>query len=531
MWKVLASDGLDEGGAALLRGEEGIECEVVSGMSPEDLLKVIPNYHALIVRSPTKVTEKVFDAARQLKIVVRAGIGLDNIDIDAATKRGIVVANSPSGNVVTTAEHTLSLLMALARRIPQADISVKSEKWDREKFVGTELYQKVLGVIGFGKVGSVVSKLAQGLSMHVMAYDPFISKSVAVMQGVELVSLETLFKRADFITLHVPLSETTRYMIGKAQMAQMKRGVFIINCARGGLIDEKALCDAIVSGHIAGAALDVFEKEPPRGSPLLQLDSVVCTPHLGASTEEAQVRVAVDSAQQVIDFLKLGVVRNAVNMPSITGELLQMLRPYIQLAEQMGKFQAQICEKGAEEIALQYFGELTHYDTKLITAAFLKGFLSQIIDDRTVNFVNASRLAQERGLRIVEQVSNAPVDFASLIKTVVSANGKRGDLHEVSGTIFGKEDLRIVYVDGYRLEAHPFGQILFLKNYDRPKVIGNIGMILGEAGINISRMQLGLESGSKEALALINIDSPAPEEILGKLRTHSDIISVQQLKL
>ncbi len=526
--KVLICDGLSEKGLEILRNTQGLEVDAWSKISREELLSTIKDYHAMVVRSATKVTAEVIEEAKNLKVIGRAGIGVDNIDIDAATKRGIVVMNTPEGNVITTAEHTIAMLVALARKIPQACISMKGGKWEKKRFQGTELYNKTLGIVGVGKIGSIVAERAQGLKMNVIAYDPYLSEERANKLGIELVSLDELLAFSDFISIHVPLSQETRNMFNAKLFSKMKTGVRIINCARGGIVNEDDLYDAIKSGKVAGAALDVFETEPPKDTKLLSLEEVIATPHLGASTLEAQEKVGVAIAEQIVDYLTRGIIRNSVNVPSVSPEVLSVVAPYLNLAEKLGSLQAQLCKGGITEVTMEYSGEVVEQDVSPITIAGVKGILDQILD-QYVNFVNAPLIAQERGIKVVEIKSSKPIDFASSITIKVKTKDEKENI--VEGALFGKNDPRIVRINKFLLDAVPVGYILILQNLDKPGVIGNVGTLLSSYNINIARVHLGRESTGGEAMSFWNIDTPPTEEVMEKLTNLPHILSAQLVKL
>jgi len=525
--KVLVSDPISAKGIDLLRRENELEVDVKIGLSPQELLQVIPEYEALVVRSETKVTASVVEAARKLRVVGRAGIGVDNVDVEAASKRGIIVMNTPGGNTITTAEHAISLLLALARKIPQAYASLQARKWDRKRFVGVEVYRKTLGVIGLGRIGSVVADRAKGLGMEVIAYDPHISPEVAERIGVEFVEFEDVLRRSDFITVHVPLTPETRGLLGAEALARVKTGVRIINCARGGIVDEKALYDAIQSGKVAGAALDVFEKEPPGDNPLLSLEEVICTPHLGASTDEAQEQVGVEIARQIIAYLKRGEIQNAVNVPSVDGELLGKLRPYLQLCEQMGSLTSQLVERGIQEVHVRYSGEVAHMGVKPLTVTLLKGILKPFLGE-TVNEVNAPVLARERGIKVNETTSSEAEYYTSLVDLTLKTDREE---RRAAGTVFGRHDPRIVMIDGYHIEATPAGYILVFGNIDTPGVIGKIGTILGSNQINIAGMQLGRKAPNDRAVSFVNVDSEIPPQVLAEIQALPNLLYAKLVKL
>ncbi|MBC8552487.1 MAG: phosphoglycerate dehydrogenase [Candidatus Brocadiales bacterium] len=538
--KVLVSDKMSQDGIDVLNAADGIQVVYKTNLSPEDLIKELQDTDALIIRSSTKVTKDVFAAVDKLKIIGRAGIGVDNIDCNTATERGVIVVNTPSGNATTTAEHAIAMLMSLSRHIPQADKSMKEGKWEKSKFTGIEVTGKVLGVFGYGNIGKIVADRAIGLKMRVMVFDPFLTAEITAKNGVELVTKEKLFERADYITVHVPLNDSTRNLINKNTIETMKTGVRIINCARGGIVNESDLIEGIDSGKIAGAAIDVFEEEPPpQDNPLLKHDSVICTPHLGASTAEAQVNVAVQVAEQIRDYLISGEIRNSLNCPSISSEMVKVLSPYLKLCDKLGSFQGQIHRDDHAEIkklTISYSGAVTDYDTKALTSALVYGFLNTI-SDGSVNFVNALSVAESRGIVVEENVVHHVQDFANQITLSVSCEDKT---NLIAGTLFGNKNYRFVRFNDFYLEVIPDGYILALHNYDRPGVIGKATSILGNHNINVSRMQLTLDKtfvqGSKEsclqeAVSFINIDQPVNDAILEELMKLENVITVHQIDL
>ena len=524
--KVLISDNISQKCIDILKAA-GLAVDIKVGMKPGELRASIGEYHGLVIRSATKVTSEIIDAARNLKVIGRAGSGLDNVDRAAATKKGIVVMNTPGGNTITTAEHTIAHIVSLARLIPQATTSMKAGKWEKKKFMGVELFNKTLGVIGIGNIGSQVAKRMQAFGMNVIAYDPFLSEDTANTMGVEKVDIKELFKRSDFITIHTPLTPETKYLINKKSIRIMKEGVRIINCARGGIINETDLYDAIVSGKVAGAALDVFEKEPPENNPLLSLDNFICTPHLGASTKEAQENVAVAVAEQIVDYLIHGTIRHAVNFPSIPADQVARLQPYINLAEKLGGFAAQMFEGGVTEITIEYRADAAQINTAPVTIAAIKGFLNPILLE-TVNFVNAPVIAKERGIEVKETKSTDEGDYQSMIALRVKAKGKES---YVAGTLFSKKDPRIVYIDDFKVEIVPEGELLLLYNNDKPGVIGNIGTLLGKNHINIARMHFGRERQGGMAISVVSIDAHASPQIIDQIKKLPNILSVKQISL
>ncbi|MDD2389297.1 MAG: phosphoglycerate dehydrogenase [Desulfobacterales bacterium] len=525
--KVLISDNLGEAGIRLFQQEEGIDVDIKTGLSAEELNRIIGEYDGLAIRSATKVTEELLKHAPRLKVVGRAGIGLDNVDIPAATKRGIVVMNTPGGNVVTTAEHAIAMMLSLSRNIPKGTATLKAGVWEKKKLEGREICNKVLGVIGLGKVGAIVADRGRGLKMQVIVYDPYVTPERIEKAGFESVTLEQLLKRSDYITVHVPKLKDTNSMINRESFAQMKDGVMIINCARGGIVNEQDLYDAIKSGKVAGAALDVFENEPPGQLPLLELDQVICTPHLGASTREAQTNVAVAVAQQIIDYLKTGTIINAVNVPSVTGELLKKLTPYLTLADRLGCLQAQLAKGPVKEVVIQYAGDFKGLDMTPVSIAAVKGLLTPAVKD-DVNFVNAHVLAKERGINITETTTAEPEDYVNLITIKVITPEM---VSSVSGTIFGKNDPRVIKINNFRIEISPHGHLALIHNIDAPGAIGSIGSTLGEHGINIARMHVGQETEGNRNIIFLRTDSPIPEDVIERLRELKLVKSVIALEL
>jgi D-3-phosphoglycerate dehydrogenase len=528
--KIFVADDVSESGLEPLRAA-GFNVEKRPGLKPPELLEALKNCEGLIVRSETKVTADLLDGANTLRVIGRAGVGVDNIDVPAATIRGVVVMNAPDGNTITTAEHTVAMLVSLARSIPQASSSLKAGRWDRKKFIGVELQGKTLGVVGLGRIGRVVASRARAMGMFIVAYDPFIAPEQARDLEIELAPLDEVFKRADFLTVHTPLTSETRGLIDRDALARMKPGARIINCARGGLIDEDALYEAITTGAIAGAALDVFSEEPPPSDhKLLHLDQVIVTPHLGASTKEAQEGVAFTVAEQMRDFLLTGALRGAVNVPAISIKEFNLIQPYVALAESLGRFQAQMVDKPVSEVRIQYAGEIVDIDAAPVTRAFLAGLLRDV--SARVNAVNAFLIAEERGIKVTTTYTRTTGDMAPAIRTEISADQSTQSL---AGTLFGyggqRREGRITEIDGFHLEATPHGHMLVTRNHDVPGVIGGIGTILGQRGVNISRFHLGRRERGGEAMAVIEVDAPANKETLQSLRALEQVISAQPIEL
>ena len=511
--KILVSDNLSKQGVEILQKEAGIEVDVNTGLAKEELIKIIPQYDGLIVRSATKVTADVIAAATNLKVVGRAGVGVDNIDLEAAGKKGIIVMNAPDGNMITTAEHAMAMMLSMSRNIPQANASVKDKKWSPKNFMGVELYSKTMGIIGLGRIGSVVAERAKGFAMKIIAYDPFVSKEQAEKIGVEIVELKDLLQRSDFISLHSP-KVGDKPLLGKDEFNSVKPGVRIINCARGELIDEAALIQAIKDGKVAQAALDVYSKEPLNpDSPLLDVPEIICTPHLGASTGEAQDKVAIAICDQLIDFLKYGSIRNAVNMPSIDEETLKQIKPYLDLGSDLGQLASQLVEGPITQVKVQYNGDVSNLNVEPITICVLKGLLTRSLEG--VNMVNAPFIAKERGIEVQELKSNEIKDYTSTIQVQVTT--KQGS-RDITGSIFGKGDPRIVRFDEYNFEAVISKHMLILSNKDVPGVIGKLGNVLGKNNINIAGFHLGRLEKTGNAVSVVNIDSPPTSETLRELR-------------
>jgi len=506
--KVLISDKMDPNAAQIFR-ERGCEVDEITGKTPEELKAIIGQYDGLAIRSSTKVTKEILDAATNLKVVGRAGIGVDNVDIPAASAKGVVVMNTPFGNSITTAEHAIALMFALARELPEADASTQAGKWEKNRFMGVEVTGKTLGLIGAGNIGSIVADRALGLRMKVVAYDPFLTEERAIEMGVEKADLDTLLARADFITLHTPLTDQTRNILSKENLAKTKKGVRIINCARGGLIDEAALKEGLDSGHIAGAALDVFVTEPAKESPLFGTPGFVATPHLGASTNEAQVNVALQVAEQMADYLVNGGVTNALNMPSLSAEEAPKLRPYMALAEKLGSLVGQLAHDNLDKLSIEVEGAAAQLNIKPITGAVLAGLMRRYSD--TVNMVNAPYLAKERGMDIREVRHDREGVYHTLVRvTATTSQGERS----VAGTLFGNTVPRLVEIFGIGIEADLDGHMLYIVNEDAPGFIGRIGTLLGEAGINIGTFHLGRRDAGGEAVLLLSVDSPVPEAVM-----------------
>ncbi len=521
--KILVSDPISDQGIEILKKE--FDVDIATGLAPAELIKRIGNYEALIVRSETQVTKDVINAGKKLKIIGRAGVGVDNIDVNTATGRGIIVVNAPEGNTISAAEHTIAMMMAMSRNIPQANSSLKSKKWDRKKFMGVEVRGKVLGVIGLGRIGTEVAKRAQGMEMNIIAYDPFISQERAGELGVELTTVGDIVKRADYITVHTPLTKETKDLIGSKEFAVMKKGARVINCARGGIINEEALAKAVKDGIVSAAAIDVFTKEPPFENPLLELDSVIVTPHLGASTEEAQINVAVSVAEQVVNALKGLPVKNAINMPYVKPDVMQIIEPYLPLGEKIGKLCTQLMGN-YEKVEISYSGEIADKNLAPLTLAVLKGLLEPMLGS-AVNYVNAPTIAKERKIKVIESKSKTVEGYPSQISVKLS---RKDEEKLVSGSIIGKEP-RIVQIDGYRIDIVPSGYMVVAKHKDHPNIIGPCCMILGSKNINIAGMQVGRIKRGGDAIMVLNIDSEVSDEILDEIRAVDGIIDAKLVVL
>jgi D-3-phosphoglycerate dehydrogenase / 2-oxoglutarate reductase len=509
--RVLISDALSDAALQIFK-DRGVAVDFKPGIDKDEIAKIIGGYDGLAIRSATKVTAKLLGAATKLKVVGRAGIGVDNVDIPAATAKGVIVMNTPFGNSITTAEHAIAMMFALARQIPQADVSTQAGKWEKNRFMGVELSGKLLGIVGCGNIGSIVADRAIGLKMRVIAYDPFLSPERALELGVEKVELVDLLKRADVITLHTPMTAQTKNVLSAENLAKTKKGVRIVNCARGGLIDEAALRAALDSGHVAGAAIDVFVEEPAKSNPLFGHPNVVCTPHLGAATTEAQENVALQVAEQMSDYLLRGAISNAINFPSITAEEAPKLRPYIALAEKLGSFAGQLTESGLKTVRITYSGEVAAMKTKALTSAAIAGLLRPMLAD--INVVSAPSVAKERGVVVEETVREATGDYASLI--TVSVTTERQE-RAVSGTVFQDGKPRILEIKGIKVDAEFAPSMIYVTNEDKPGFIGRFAGLLGEAGVNIATFALGRDKQGGSAIALVEVDGQVPSAVIDQV--------------
>jgi D-3-phosphoglycerate dehydrogenase len=523
MPKVLISDKLSPAAVSIFK-DRGIDVDIKTGLPPEELIAVIGDYDGLAIRSNTKVTAAVLAAATKLKVVGRAGIGIDNVDVPAATARGVVVMNTPFGNSITTAEHAIALMFSLARDIPQANASTHAGKWEKSRFMGVELTAKTLGVIGCGNIGSIAASRALGLSMRVIAYDPFLSLERAKDLGVERVELDELLARADFITLHTPLTDATRNIIDAKAIAKMKKGVRIINCARGGLIVEADLKAALESGQVAGAALDVFSEEPAKTNLLFGNDKVICTPHLGASTNEAQENVALQVAEQISDYLLAGAITNAVNTPSVSSEDAPKLRPYMTLANQLGSFAGQLADHGLKAVSIAYEGQVAELNTKPLTAILLEGLLTPFVE--AANMVNAPVIAKQRDIAVTETRNEQCDDYHTLVTLSVTTEG---GVITLAGTLFGGDKPRVISIKNIPVEAELGPHMLYVTNNDKPGLIGRLGTVLGEADVNIATFHLGRTSAGGDAIALIQIDQAVDAKVLDNVKKIPNVVQVKAL--
>ncbi len=525
--KILICDGLDESGLELFRTAAGVQVDAPEGLSASEIKAVLPDYDAMIVRSRTKVTADLIENAQRLKVVGRAGTGVDNIDVEAASARGILVMNTPGANAMAAAEHTLAMMLALARHIPQATDSMRKGLWEKKKFMGTELYHQTIGIIGLGKIGAIVADRALSMKMEVLVHDPHIVPEMAAVLGAEYVTLDELFARSDFITIHTPLTVDTRKIINRDTLAKTRPGVRILNCARGGLIDEEALNEFLLNGHVAGAALDVFEKEPPAESPLLRLPNVIFTPHLGASSLQAQENVSRAIASQILDYLQRGLIRNAINFPSISMKEYERIKPYLVVAERLGNLQGQLCTP-VLKLEITYSGsELQEIPIQPLTQTVIKGLLDPIMAEK-VNLINAPLLLKQRQIELTSSTTSQSKGYTGEITVKVKG---RGEEYSASGAVLQGHEVRLIRLNDYRLEAELEGINLIVQNLDRPGMIGFVGTTLGNFNVNIANMHLARTPEKDKAMAIIRVDNEAPAEVLEVLRSHPAILSVQQVKL
>ncbi len=528
MFKVLISDNLSKEGQEVLGNDPQIELDAREKVTPEELLEIIPDYDALIIRSASKVTKEVLDAACNLKVIGRAGVGIDNIDIPEATRRGIIVMNTPDANTISTAEHTFSMMLAVSRNIPQADASMKAGKWERKKFMGTEIYGKTLGVIGLGRIGTELAKRAHAFGMTVIANDPFLTEEKAEQLHVQLGTLDEIFTQSDYISVHTPKNKDTEGMINKAAFEKMKKNCRVVNCARGGIINQNDLKEALRTGAIAGAALDVYNEEPPQDPELAALANLIMTPHLGASTEEAQINVGIIMAGQILDALKGGLIRNAVNIPSVPPEVLKEIAPYLDLAEKLGRIQGQLMDGQLKKMTVEFAGEVCNYPTDLMSVSAVKGLLSNILSE-SLNFVNTRVVAKERGIEITEATKKEAVDFTSTITVKVETSK---ETQEITGTVIGnKREPYVVSVMGFHTDFIPKGMLLFYLHRDEPGIVGRMGSILGNEKVNIAALHMGRNQVGGQAVSILNVDSEVPQAVMDKLAETGQISKIKLIKL
>lgn len=529
MYKILVSDPISDLGLQQLTTASDVSIDKLTGLSEDELVKIIGDYDALLVRSQTTVTARIIDAATQLKVIGRAGVGVDNIDLDAATRQGVIVINAPDGNTITTCEHTFAMMMSLARHIPQAYAKTISGTWDRKSFVGVELRNKVLGVLGLGRIGTEVARRAKGFEMEIMGYDPFVTAERAEKLGIQLGTVDEIVANADFITVHTPLTKETRHMIGQAQFKIMKKGMRVINCARGGIVDEQALIEAIEQGIVAGAAFDVFEEEPPAADhPFLKHPKVIVTPHLGASTVEAQENVAIDVAEQVLNILRDEPFKNAVNMPPVAQEVMQRIQPYFRLSERLGSALAQMTDGAVREIEIEYAGELADLDVNPLARYAVKGLLTHHLGQDQVNLVNAMHLAKQRDINIVTKKTSAAKNFRNLISITLTTDEEKRWL---SGTLHSGYGERIVQIGPYPVDIAPEGHILLVSHQDKPGMIGHVGKLLGSQAINIAAMQVGRTEIGGPAVMVLTLDKPVPDDLMAQFVQMADIKRVREVDL
>lgn len=526
--RILISDSFSQEGIDILSQAAGFEVIYKTGMKEDELAAAIKGIDGLIIRSATTVTRKIIESSDKLRLVARAGVGTDNVDGEAATDRGVIVMNAPSGNSISTAELALAMLFSLARKIPQANASMQNGKWEKKKFEGVQVTGKKIGIIGLGRIGRELAKRSLACGMEILGYDPFLSAEQIAAIGATPATLETIYKNADFISTHVPLTDETRGLIGAKQIAMMQPTTMLINCARGGIMDEQAVADAVREGRLAGAAFDVFNEEPPKDCPFVGIENIIMTPHLGASTEEAQVKVAIETVQEVIDFFDKGLIRNSVNVPPLDQKLLQEMTPYIRLAERLGRFLSSFAASGIKEIVVTYSGTLMDKEVYFLTQSVLKGILEPVMDT-ALNFVNAPLIARQRGIKVSERKEMIEPDFNEMISVRITTGSN--DTHELWGTIYGDRDIRFVFFDGYYFDMRPEGNLLVVHNNDVPGVVGIIGTILGDAKVNIAAMKLGRKEKGSTVLTLVSIDGELSKDILEKIRSQKPILDASVISL
>ena len=524
--KILISDPIEQSCVDILT-REGFQVDLKPGIAPEEIKKIIAQYAALVVRSGTKVTAEIIAEAKLMKAIGRAGAGVDNIDVEAASRRGIIVMNTPGGNTISTAEHTVSMLLSLARNIPQANMSLVAGKWDRKKYMGTELFGKTLGIVGMGKIGREVATRCQAFGMTVIGFDPVLSNEIALKLGVELVSLDEIYRRSDFITVHTPLTDETRGILNAKTFAKCKKGVRVINCARGGIIDEADLLEALNSGHVAGAALDVYVKEPPAGNPLIQHPLVISTPHLGASTEEAQEKVAIQIAEQLADALHDRGIAGAVNAVALQAGIPAEIKPFLSLAEKLGSLQAQVMHGTLRDLTIETRGELLHKHVELLTTGVLKGFFSKLMSE-PVNYINAPVIARSMGIRINEKKEWSGENYTHLLTVSYATDQEE---RSFAGTVFGTTKPRVVRIDSFYFEVTPEGILLFYTNTDRPGMLAKVGALLADASINIAGLSLGRSGIGGKALTVVSVDTEIPEGVLAKISSLEGVFEAKMVSL
>jgi D-3-phosphoglycerate dehydrogenase / 2-oxoglutarate reductase len=530
MYKILVSDKLSEDAINMLKAEKDVEATVKTGMTEDQLAEELVKYDALIIRSASKVTAKVLEKVKKLKVIGRAGVGVDNVDMPVATAKGVIVMNTPDANTLSTAEQTITLILGMARNLPQADASLKSKKWDRPKYTGTELYGKTLGVIGLGRIGTEVVKRMLAFGMKVIGYDPFVTKEKAEALGIEIGTVQEIVKKADIITVHVPKNKETLDLISAKEIEMTNPGIMLVNCARGGILNEKDVADGLKSGKIKKAAFDVYDKEPPFDSELFTVDTdkIVLAPHLGASTVEAQENVGKVIVEQVIEALRGGMIKNALNIPAVAPELLKEMEPYFNLLDKLGAFVAQTIDGGIKKLTVEYSGEAAKYNTKIMTIAAVKGFLTPAIGADSVNYVNALPIAKERGIEVVEKTTTVKSDFPNLISVTVETDKEK---RSVFGVLSVKKEARIVMIDKFELEIAPEKNMIIYKNNDKPGVIGRIGTILGSNSINIASFVLGRHKEEKVALGVVTVDSEVPRDVIESIKNLEEILEVKNVIL
>lgn len=529
MARILVSDALSEEGLSILR-KAGLEVDFRPDISQEEIAQIIENYDGLVIRSRTTVTPEILNNAKKLKVIGRAGVGLDNVDVPLSTEKGIIVMNTPNGNTISTAEHTMAMMTSLARSIPQADRGMHEGRWEKKKFIGVELYNKTLGVCGFGRIGSEVARRAQAYGMKILAYDPFINEEVVKRMGVTKATVDEICQQADFITVHSPLNDQTRGILNKERFAMMKKGVRVLNCARGGIVDESALLEALENGTVAGAALDVFEVEPlPEDHPFRKMDNVIMTPHLGAATSEAQEGVSRDVAEQIVDLFTGNLIRNAINAPSVDPAILEQVQPFVDLARRMGRFMSQYVTKPAKTLQVYFSGSVLDFPVAPITNAAVIGFLESMVSGSVVNFVNALTIAKDRGIEVIEQTSTNLYNFANLVTLEIICED--GTKQYIGGSLFTRDNPRIVMLNDKFFDVLPAGELIVIENKDVPGIIGNVGTVLGKYNINIAQMTWGRTAPGSDAITVINVDQSVTQEMIEEVGKLPNILSARLIRI